>query len=916
MDIKKIFNKKKGKTNQEEVVSNNRNKSNSKANNDITDTCTSNDTNMIPGRPVNCERSSEFPFGFEDTFDASLNLDNSTDLHTISKSFQYSYNSNTNSLFSSKRTMSSGISSQPSSALSYSKGTNSNVNANEQSKIKSIGRPLRVLHEDEREENYPLQNANSFTTRGDPLFIDEDLNNLTKSSTNNVSISSTPTNQFGRQSSISKNGNTIYRRSNYSDDISICPTEKSASSNQISTPSLNTENVNFSKSLIQDSDLKTQLNEFIINQLRILSNSISNIMIEISQSVLNLTKASIKITESINYACKIVQSNKYISLLSENQFTTNNCFPLRKLIKNILYLLDNLLIGDVFNKSKALIVKSLHDVFVLIKMLPSGTPQITNFISSMSPKMFPITQNTYNVEKVDHIMSNILWKEKERIISDQEGAFIAPVLRGFHSPELSIITFVFGFPSISKEHQNVIKYFSTKSNDIHYVIQKNQIKTSSSKSLKLKSPFRTIEENQEYVPISMSLSTDSSSITSGTLGGYLYPKVPINHSNPKLLKYRGQIFGITCAHVVLGNENGKNPNNKHPSVSVPSPVLINLYKNALINQMMNHSSTSPEYKVYNEAVKMIDTEYPVKPVTINGKKVPRNLPNENLGNIIWGERAINDNRLTDLAIIKINENLKKKFVNYLGDDLQLSQYDPALILSNLNIKRKVSLQPRKNGILNTANLEVFKVGSTTGYTRGNLNGMKMIYWSDGSLRSSEFIISTTDGKSEGFANGGDSGAWILSKLSDVNYLASYGNEAGEDGSMDNDCIDEDESEGEDDNTKNSLAAFIESFIPRVSNNNNKKQEKSKKRKSKNGFQNKAEEGGLGVLGMLHSYDGEFKQFGLFTPMDDILERLEDVTGIEWGVVGLSEGGDSEVTSSTSISSSCNIDSEESDDEVS
>ncbi|GMF07785.1 unnamed protein product [[Candida] boidinii] len=50
-------------------------------------------------------------------------------------------------------------------------------------------------------------------------------------------------------------------------------------------------------------------------------------------------------------------------------------------------------------------------------------------------------------------------------------------------------------------------------------------------------------------------------------------------------------------------------------------------------------------------------------------------------------------------------------------------------------------------------------------------------------------------------------------------------------------------------------------------------------------QNKDPKTGLGVIGMLHSYDGEFKQFGLFTPMTTVLDRLSTVTGVEWGVVG-------------------------------
>ena len=38
--------------------------------------------------------------------------------------------------------------------------------------------------------------------------------------------------------------------------------------------------------------------------------------------------------------------------------------------------------------------------------------------------------------------------------------------------------------------------------------------------------------------------------------------------------------------------------------------------------------------------------------------------------------------------------------------------------------------------------------------------------------------------------------------------------------------------------------------------------------------------------MLHSYDGEFKQFGLFTPMTEILLRLEEVTNIKWELLGV------------------------------
>lgn len=55
--------------------------------------------------------------------------------------------------------------------------------------------------------------------------------------------------------------------------------------------------------------------------------------------------------------------------------------------------------------------------------------------------------------------------------------------------------------------------------------------------------------------------------------------------------------------------------------------------------------------------------------------------------------------------------------------------------------------------------------------------------------------------------------------------------------------------------------------------------------------------GLGVVGMVHSYDGEFKEFGLFTPIHSVLNRLNEVTGIPWGVVGVPSQEDNEVYAS-------------------
>lgn len=769
--------------------------------------------------------------------DSLKSLKISKDNDTISKSFQYSYNSNTNSLFSSERSARTGLSSNPSS-LSYSKNV-------DKTNIIGIGRPLRVLREDEHE--------------------DED---------ESEHLSQSPVSQ---------------RVIPMAEIVSVCSTEKSFTSNLLSSDDY-------------------EINEFIKQQLKILSGLITNILIQISQSVINLTRASISITELMIKTCDGIKGHKSINMLLPNQFNTSNCDGLHNVIKNILHILDNSLNVDVYNKSKALILKNLYDLFALIKVVPNEYEEITNFIADMSPKVYPVgstLKDMPHLEKANRIMNNLM--EKSNLLSDQEGAFIAPVMRGFETPELSVITFMFGFPEISKEHLDVIKYFATQTNEFHYLAVKNSIKPCS--GMTLKSPFRTIDDDQDYIPVSMSLSTNTSTNTSGTLGGYLYPKVPANCLNSKLLKYKGQIFGLTCAHVVLNNGNESNNNeNNHPDVSVPSPALINMYKNALLGELNNYSNTTPEYYVFNDAIENINKKYPERKIIIKNKEVRRNLPEESLGKIIWGERLISDNKLSDVAIIKVNERLKsKKFTNYLGEDLQLSQYDPTLILSNLNIRSTISLKPRKNGLLSTADLKVFKVGSTTGYTCGRLNGMKMIYWSDGSLRSNEFVINNNEnGKSEMFANGGDSGAFIVSKMNDVHNIMNC-NKDGDECNDEDDYDDENErrnynndnsckrdGDEKNDDMKKSLTSFIESFIPGSRKNVVRKDKTQKKKKC-------AAENGLGVLGMLHSYDGEFKQFGLFTPMNDILDRLEVVTNIKWGIVGSGEDNEYE-NDSVSLSS--------------
>ncbi|KAG7660963.1 SSY5 [[Candida] subhashii] len=348
--------------------------------------------------------------------------------------------------------------------------------------------------------------------------------------------------------------------------------------------------------------------------------------------------------------------------------------------------------------------------------------------------------------------------------------------------------------------------------------------------------------------MSMSLSVENSTRTSGTMGGYIYPIINLS-TQPHLQHYANSKFAISCGHVCL--DGATTVSSAYPHVSCPSSVLISLYKSALMTQ---YQKANAEAKVaYGSVLTQLGEMFPLKRVKVTDPKSKttkedvRNLPKLRFGQIIWGERTLikqdsptttttEDNDpiaspiLSDLAIIKINKNLQCQ--NYLGDDIPFNEYDPSLILDNLYVRKIIPLNrfnpkpiPPSSASIDTTisgppnlqtnfhGISVFKYGSTTKYTTGNLNGIKLVYWQDGAIHSSEYIINSPDNLSA-FASGGDSGSWILTKLEDI-----------------------------------------------------------------------GDEKGLGVVGMLHSYDGAGRQFGLFSPMCEILERLEDVTGIKWGVVG-------------------------------
>lgn len=599
----------------------------------------------------------------------------------------------------------------------------------------------------------------------------------------------------------------------------------------------------------------------------------------------------------------------------EWDFTAYNSVSVRRIIRIYLHFYDNLLSDDVYIKLKLLLVKNFNDFAQTLNSSEDSHFNATNlFQTIVKPQNYPVANSPHatlpNTDVLERIMDKMA--RASVAVKEQTGSFIAPIARGI-TPNLHILCLYFGYPNPSEAHRKLVKSLRSMYDDIHIVICKNQIELaglsgspvdlatpkflrshstkdrvkgkpisqpvrSSSQSLqgqspqhiqhpqnprphtkptlphpqptKFKVPFR-IPTDAERPPISLSLSIESSQRTSGTMGGYVYPIIDTQRT-PQLELYANSKFAISCGHVCLDSTTGATTTTDYPHVSAPSSVLILLYKQALCAQYQKVINSGQDDFVvaqlaaaYGSIIKQVEAMFPLKrvkvvdPRTKQEKYEARNLPVNRFGQIIWGERTLvlaktskpTERKLLDLAIIKVNKALKCD-QNFLGDDVPFNEFDPALMFDNLYVRKVVDLKRHTPISLETeieevdslisdmaqgthCGLPVFKYGSTTKYTRGNLNGIKLVYWLDGAIHSSEFIVNSVEHNAT-FAAGGDSGSWVLTKLEDI----------------------------------------------------------------------EPQQKGLGVLGMLHSYDGEFKQFGLFTPMCEILERLQEVTGIEWGVVGV------------------------------
>ena len=634
----------------------------------------------------------------------------------------------------------------------------SNVNSEKLTQRKQLNTVDETIEEESEEEEY---NINVF---GKPLRVVSALHNEEYMS-NSIDTHTVSTKTLNSKEGIDNNSNI---------DSSTSMKEKTAA-------------LNVRKTVIE------------IQKLSVLCDTLSIVIDDIHQNVKSISKASMSFIEILKEFIDENNQNK-LDMIS----LKNNIYLIR-IFKMVLHLCDNFLVKEVYQTTRAiLLTKFLQFSQIFNLKIHSEADLMSNEdvrVTLPFLQLFPVVTKSQELKK---IIDGIINSSETSFISENEGAFIAPVQRGLTS-ECSILSVMFGIPEETSVNQlDIITSLYSLFPDIHFYCVKDHItscnttssiqprqtsldklqnNTNTFASTNVNLPYR-VPRDYSNPPISLSISTlNRKTKMSGTLGGFIQPI--ITEDSPKSLKhYANHTYGVTCAHVILSESQD------YPQIAVPSIILQERYKRNLKSAQEQYLKDSEQFDLFSKEIEkidyFIDSQF-AKPI----------------GQVIWGERCIlSNNKLSDFAIIKMNDFVSLKNGNHLGDDAIETIGDPSLRFDNGYIKDHLHIDDLTPGI------EVFKYGSSTKFTKGYLNGHKMVYWSDGKLQSSEFVINSLDNNPL-FATGGDSGSFVLTK----------------------------------DKTKL----------------------------------------GLSVVGMLHSYDGELKQLGLFTPMHNVLERLKSVTKVEWEI---------------------------------
>ncbi|XDT41083.1 Peptidase family S64 [Nakaseomyces glabratus] len=663
---------------------------------------------------------------------------------------------------------------------------------------------IRGDSESDKEKNEGVGSRNNSTDNKVESSIHDDRSTRISSSVQSSSIFSKGRRTYNSgdsslRSSTGKNGNPVNEYRDLGTPLRIIDSSRYASLATVNEEEQSTTDQSLDCPVVysnqnSNKEILTMSNEshYLVKAIKNLENNLLDLMDDVHQNVTNISRAVICATE---YFKNFIQETSLPSLTNGTvnyRVKMESCPSVRGITKIIFHFYDNLLNTEAYSNSRSILFRRYLSFLKKIEIQQDTTERDAQAMVLPSLKIFPIDDscNLPHKDRIYEIMEDII-KSDTKLLSEDEGSFIAAVLRGVEK-DASILSIVFGLPTIRQEHQEMIKALYGLFPDVHFYCIQDYIKPAATiaimpelkgtqqlnninkeeQSYRFSPPYRTLE-NGNTPPISLSISTQNSLKMSGTLGGYVYPQVD---SDSKLAQYAGATFAITCAHVVLAESQD------YPEVAVPSRVLQKSYHKTLLEESSRYPQGSKEQRAFADEALQVERSMKLQ-------------NQEKFGQVVWGERSIINQRLSDFAIIKVNPSMDCK--NFLGNNLAQVP-DPTLKFENVYVKKKImKIQP---------GTKVFKIGASTGYTTGVVNAVKLIYWADGKLQSSEFIVSSPQPL---FASGGDSGAWILTKLED-----------------------------------------------RV---------------------------GLGVLGMLHSYDGERKQFGLFTPIGDILERLHTVTGIYWDI---------------------------------
>ena len=191
-----------------------------------------------------------------------------------------------------------------------------------------------------------------------------------------------------------------------------------------------------------------------------LEDNLVDIMDDIHQDVISISRAVI---EAIEYFKEFLPT---IKDRIPYRISVEKSSSLRKINKIVLHFLDNLLVSDAFSNSRSILLRRFYFFLKKLNLIADDDVILeSGVLPCLSIFCIDGHCDLPSMDKLDLIL-NELAKMDSSIISDQEGAFIAPILRGI-TPKSSILTIMFGLPNLQHEHYEMIKVLYSLFPDVH-----------------------------------------------------------------------------------------------------------------------------------------------------------------------------------------------------------------------------------------------------------------------------------------------------------------------------------------------------------------------------------------------------------------------------------------------------------------